>query len=88
MQTIKATTQRGQAFLNSYYNSNAYTLRECYGSHSYEKERAENDCREMMRKENGEGFRILSYNTFSFTCGWIIEEGLRVETRLGSYLIK
>ena len=88
MQTIKSTTQRGANFINAYNNSTNYTLSECYGRYSCDKARAERECREMKARENGQGFKIMSYNSFGFTCGWLVAEGLRVETACGSYLIK
>lgn len=87
MTTLNPNTKRAENFVNAYNRSTDTTLRHCYGRYSWEKEHAEYDCRRKMDNENGFGFRILSYNTFQFTCGWVTSEGLRVETACGSYLI-
>lgn len=87
MKTIKSTTKQGENFVNAYKRSNYYTLRQVYGRFSWEKEHAEYNCINQMNIEGGEGFRILSANTFQFTCGWMTAEGLRVETACNSYLI-
>lgn len=87
MQHINATTKAGNRFINAYKTSAFDCLGDCYGRYSTAKACAENDCRAMMRNEAGHGFRILSFNTFGFTCGWITPEGLRVETPQKSLLI-
>ena len=84
---INASTKRGRAFINAYENSRNYSLADCYGRYSCKKAIAENACRLWMRDEAGYDFRILSYNTFGFTCGWRTDYGLRVETPGGSYLV-
>ena len=84
---MNATTKAAARFINAYRNSVNDCLADCYDSYSSKKGRAEYLCREQMKKENGHGFRILSFNTFGFTCGWMSNEGLRVETPSNSYLI-
>lgn len=87
MKTINNNTQRGRAFINAYYNSRAYSLSDCYGRYSFEKGRAEALCKRAMINEGGYDYRILSFNTFGFTCGWMTPAGLRVETACNSYFI-
>lgn len=88
MKTINNTTKTAQRFVNAYNRSTASTLADVYGRYSTEKSRAEYFCRQRMQNENGDGFRIISYNTFGFSCGWQTADGLRVETACNSYLIK
>ena len=88
METINATTKRGTAFINAYNRSDRGSLRECYSNYSSAKARAERDCIEKMHRENGVGFKILGFNSSFFTCGWMTDEGLRIETACGSYLVK
>lgn len=88
MKTINASTKKGAALIQSYRMASASSLNECYTSCSHSKYIAERNCREWMAWEQGEGFRIMSFNTFSFTCGWRTAEGLRVETSSNSYLVK
>lgn len=87
MKTIKSTTQRGENFVNAYNRSNYFTLNQAYKSYSTAKARAEHDCIERMKRENGRGFRILGTNCNYFTCGWMTDKGLRIETAYNSYLI-
>ena len=87
MITIKSTTKRGAGFVASYNRSNRSRLSDCYGKYSTEKARAESNCRAWCNEEGGDGFRIMSFNTFGFSCGWRTAAGLRVETPVNSYLI-
>lgn len=52
-----------------YKRATATTLRDVYTSWSAAKERAYDWCLEKMRRQDGENFRIISANTFQFTCG-------------------
>jgi hypothetical protein len=87
MRTINSNTKAARRFVLSYMNSNDYSLRDVYGHYSTAKACAEIECRDMMRKENGRGFKIMSFNTFGFTCGWMVGDVLRVETPSNSYRI-
>ena len=87
MQHINATTKAGNRYFYAYNRSKKNSLSQCYGTYSSAKSRAEFLCKMQMQNEGGEGFRILSFNTFGFTCGWITPEGLRVETPQKSLLI-
>lgn len=53
-----------------YNMSDDMQLRDVYGRWSDKKERAYNYCRELMLKYDGNGFRIISANTFMFTVGF------------------
>lgn len=87
MQTIKNTTKRGQRFIRAYENSGCFDLWDCYGRFSSAKARAEDCCREQMEKENGMGFKIISFNTCTFTAAWLVPGGLRVETAQNSFFV-
>ena len=89
---INANTIKGIGFLQSYERSNFKSLRDCYESPSKAKIDAEFYCYNKMVSQVGFGFKILSYNTFSFTCGWLTEsedgvQTLHVETPNNSYII-
>lgn len=89
---IKANTIKGIGFLQSYERSNFRTIRDCYVSPSKAKIYAEAECYNKMVKQFGFGFRILSYNCYHFTCGWLAEDingvqTLHVETASNSYII-
>ena len=88
METIKKTTQRGMRFLNAYERSTWSSLSDAYAHASSAKWYAERTCREWCCKENGSGFKIIAAGSFSFTAAWMTEDGLRVETKSGSYIVK
>lgn len=88
MKTLNATTKKAAQFIHAYNNSNAGTLSQVYGRYSAEKARAERDCLSKMVNENGNGFRIISANTFCFSCGWMTAAGLRIETACNSFVIE
>lgn len=67
----KRNTKTLRVAYSSYQQSNYYTLRDCYASYSYAKERAFNYCKELCDKYNGNGLKIISYNIFGFSCGFI-----------------
>lgn len=87
MKTIKATTKKGQAMINSANHYEGYSLRDVYGNYSYAKENAYNYCIAQCAKENGYNFHICSHNTFSFSVAWETDKGIRIETANNSYLI-
>ncbi|MBQ6958101.1 MAG: hypothetical protein IJP77_06050 [Bacteroidales bacterium] len=87
MKIIKSTTKNGARFVAAFRLSSARSLSDCYGRYSTGKACAERECRAKMDAENGEDFRITSYNTFGFSCGWRSSAGLRIETPSASYLV-
>lgn len=92
MKTIKGKVR--ERFIEAYVGSNNIWLYDVYSNPSQYKINAENKCVERMRRENGWNYRIISYNTFAFTCGWLIEDDetgvvmLRVETPENSYIME
>ena len=89
MKKLNRDTEKAKSFIRNYWASSNITLRDCYGRYSKEKEAAERSCRAIMHKEGGCDFRIISYNTFGFTCGWRTKTStdLRIETPKNSYII-
>lgn len=67
-------TKKEKAILQRYYNSNIYNLDYAYQNASVYKYRAERSILEEMREKNGLGYRILGYNTSTFSCGYTYEE--------------
>ena len=89
---VNVNTIKGTGFLQSYEHSKFYDIRECYEHPSTAKIDAEFYCYNKMNSQAGFGFRIMSYNSFSFTCGWLTEgengvQTLHVETASNSYII-
>ena len=87
MKTIKADTKKGQYFIDAYNRATARSVTEAYNRPSTEKTRAEYFCRRAMIEEGGQGYKVISYNTFSFSCGWRNEKGIRIETACNTYQI-
>ena len=67
----KKNTKTLKSAYARYQQSSNYTLRDCYGSYSYAKERAFNYCKELCDKYNGTGLKIIGYNTCGFSCGFV-----------------
>lgn len=87
MKTLNPNTKKAKAFIEAYNVSNATELYHVYGKFSQKKELAMYICRQKCLNDGRYDLRILSANTFQFTCGWRIENNLRVETRNNSYII-
>ena len=87
MTIIKGTTKKGNDMLKRASYNEGYYLHEVYGSSSTAKNNAWDYCRQKCFTENGENFRIISHNTFSFSVAWEVEKGTRIETAQNSYLI-
>ena len=88
---LNRNTKKAQGFVHEYVRTNRVGLNECYNSYSYAKGVAEVRCREKMFDMDGYGFKILSFNCMTFTCGWLFEDKetgvimLNVETAYNSY---
>lgn len=88
MITLHTTTKQGEKMFSDYFKAKYTSLRQCYNKYSILKQRAEEQCRDIMLQEGGYDFRIISFNTFQFTCGWRNKFGdVRIETANNSYLI-
>lgn len=91
---LNRNTKKAQGFINQFSNSEVDTLSACYGRFSYEKERAYYWCVNKCADMNGWRFRIMSYCTHAFTCGWLYEDKetgvimLNVETYRNTYEIE
>ena len=71
------------------YDDEGTDIYDVYGSPSYAKVQAFENCRKKCAAQGGYHFCILSHNTFCFTCGWLTQENgvyiLHVETPKNSY---
>ena len=73
MIVLRKSTQKAQRFIRSYERSDYTRLRQVYGSYSFAKEIAEYQCLQSMNVMGGSGFRIISHNSFGFSCGYIVD---------------
>jgi hypothetical protein len=88
MTKLNKGTQRAKRFIDSYNRATGTTLSDIYGSYSSTKAQAERDCRERMAQLNAHDFRMMSGNSFAFTCGYRTETTLYVETSSNTYAIE
>lgn len=88
METIKKNSKRGQYYMLIYEMAKAQSVKEFYKKPSSRKIQADNECRQQCQAENGERYRIISGNNFSFTAAWHTSKGLRIETASNSFIIK
>lgn len=88
---LNRNTEKALNFRERYYWSRECTLADCYLNFSKAKAIAEECCREKMLDMAGYGFKILSFNSQTFTCGWLFKDTetgvvmLNVETAYNSY---
>ncbi len=57
-----------------YLRSRAFRLSDVYADYSSKKAHAFNYCVELMHKYNGFDLKIVSYNTFMFTAGFLYHD--------------
>lgn len=87
MKRIKKSSRVGSWYLYRYEQAKATSVKQFYKQPSSAKVIIEATCLYKMRQEHGEGYRILGGNSYSFIAAWRTAEGLRVETRINSYLV-
>ena len=92
MPELKYGSKKAVALAKNYWNSNRRTLDECYSRHSEAKENADFWCRERMVKCDGYDYRICTFNSQMFTCGYRFKkngvEYLVYETPMHVYKIR
>lgn len=69
----RANTKALKEAFRRYQVSNNQNLWQVYGSCSAEKIKAFNYCMKLCNDYNGKNLRIVTYNKFQFTCGFIGE---------------
>lgn len=87
MKVIKSTTKSGKRYVQMYKISDNECVRDAYANPSLAKIKADNICFNMMHREGGRGYKVISFNSFTFTVAWMSTKGLRVETPTNSILV-
>ena len=87
MKTINNNTKQAERYIDAYNRSKMYDLQDAYRKPSTRKTRANYNCRMMMEREGGYGYKIIGYNYNYFTVAWITGKALRVETACNSFVI-
>lgn len=67
-------TKRERTIVRAYRKSQNRSLSQCYKSFSEGKREAYKVCVHKYLEDNGEDFRIISYNTCIFTVGYVVKE--------------
>ena len=68
------TKKNAQNALTAWKKSTLVNLTDAYKKPSAAKSHIWNTCRENMAACGGWGLRIISYNTFMFTCGFLFTD--------------
>lgn len=71
-------TKRERAIVNRYYDSTIIDLGKCYHTFSELKRQAYRACVHQYLMDNGDDFRIISYNSSMFTVGYTIDNGTKL----------
>lgn len=94
MKTINtATNKKAWNLWQEYENASITSVQDAYKTGcSNLKIQAENNIKKRMLDENGHGYKVLSHNTFGFTCGYLMDVSnitklLTVDTRDNTYRI-
>ena len=87
MKVIKKSSKAGIWYLRLYERAKATSIRQLYKQPSIAKVFAEEEYLWRMAQEHGEDYKILRSSKFAFIAAWRTAEGLRVETKVNSYLI-
>ena len=85
---LNKTTKKARHFINEYKNSHINSVRNFYKTCSCEKVIAEERIKNTMIKNDGNDYRILSGNSFNFTCGYCIGNTLIIETSANTFEIE
>ena len=89
MKKMNIKSQQAQNWLFRYYSASYYSIEQIYAKPSSKKIKADKECRERCRQENGRGYKIISAGPHFFTVAWTTYDGnLRVETAYNSYIIE
>lgn len=75
-------TKREREIVNRYNKATATELKEVYGKPSKLKQQALKKCKEMMEGMDGERFRIMGANNFSFSAAFKMKDSHNGKTLL------
>lgn len=79
---LNKTTERAKRWIDSYFTSSCFSVRDFYKSRVYRKESIEDAIKMKMRENDLHDYKIVSGNGFYFTCGYMdkTENILYIET--------
>ena len=70
MDVLTTKTKKGQNLLARARSNYGEDLSDVYGRYSSAKADAMKDCKKMSEEEDGDDFRIISFNTNFFSVAW------------------
>lgn len=91
---LNRNTKKAQDLIERFYNSEIDNFGGCYKTCSVAKCRAFYRCTNKCAEMDGWRFRIISFNSQTFTCGWLYVDKetdkimLNVETYRNTYTIE
>lgn len=91
---LNRNTKKAQAIIEQFNNSVFLSLEDCYISCSADKTLAFSWCIDKCASMGGWRFRIISFNIYAFSCGWLYQDKetgeimLNVETYRNTYTIE
>lgn len=68
---LNKTTERAKRWIDSYFTSSCFSVRDFYKSRVYRKEGIEDAIKMRMRENDLHDYKIVSGNGFYFTCGYM-----------------
>lgn len=86
---LNKTTQKAKTWIDTYFQSSCFSVRDFYGHCSNEKIRIEKNIKNKMIENNCHDYRVLNGNCFYFTCGYMSEDDntLYIETACNTFEI-
>lgn len=87
---LNKTTKKAQNWIKEYFSSDCYSVRDFYSSRVHNKEAIELEIINRMNAKKLIGYKIISGNTFNYTCGYTTADNktLFVETAANIYEIE
>ena len=82
----KRMKETGRYYLGLYKRSDAERLEDVYKTCSKEKASSFFEIKYEMVRNGGKNIRVLTHNTFKYTCGYMLENKLIVHTPTNRYI--
>lgn len=86
---LNKNTKKAKRWIDSYNNSDCYSVSDFYTSRVYRKESIESSIKRKMIENNCHGYKITGGNGFYFSCGYLNKDNtiLYIETQSNTYEI-
>lgn len=74
MKFYKAGTSTADYLMSRYNESTATDIHQVFKKPSYQKEKAFNEIKQIMKRLNGFDMHVTSYTSFYFLCGFLFDD--------------